>query len=175
MCKRRAIPSSFSSSSSRPWAAFALCLIRNATKDSLADHSVRWVVAHPGIQQHHAEENRPAFGALHCRLREIAIFASVIRSLVGVTAWMRQKRDAKQASERHCEQHKSRPVKAKLEPCGQLPTLCMNEEYIDAGKLKPDTGRHGCYDEHDTNEPECSRLHACSVAKHAPTLSRCAP
>ena len=98
-------------------------------------------------------------------VRQASVSSSVIRSLDGVTARSRRKHDAKQASERHSDQYKSRPVKAKLNPRWQRPTLSMKEEYIGAGKLQPDTGRHGCHDKHDTNESKLSSLHAFSAAQ----------
>jgi len=86
--------------------------------------------------------------------------------LGGVIALSRRKHDAKQANERHSEQHKSRPVKAKLNPRGQQPSLSMEKEYIGASKLQPYTGRHGSYDKHDTDQSSCSNLHAFSAAEH---------
>jgi hypothetical protein len=86
--------------------------------------------------------------------------------LVGVSAFAKGKRETTQASNRHGEQHKSQPVKGKFDVRRQLATLSVEVKYIGAGKLKPDTGCHGCNDKRETNESERSSIHASATEQY---------
>jgi hypothetical protein len=85
---------------------------------------------------------------------------SVIRNLAVVRWLSKRKHETNQADDQHREQHKSRPVKGKLEARGQPPAVMTKNENLGPRKLKPDTNCQGNSDKHSTNQSERSYLHA---------------